>query len=205
MPDEPEDRPDDPQDPPPDPAARPDEGPYGEHGWGGRQAAPGGQQRQQHHGQQPQQSTDPSTPGSWPSGGDQGGRAWATSGTGGEDHPRTTIAFVLSLIALVFVVLLFWLIIPPLLAIPMAIVGIVFGGQARKDMRAQPDRYRNQGLATAAVVLGWITLGLIVVGIVLLVLVIAIFSVSFSEFWNDPQFQEEFLDEIQRQSLRLPI
>lgn len=186
MPDQPEDRPDAAHDPGPPPGhaqRRPADGPYGEHGWGEQQQA---------------------APGSWPSG-DQGGGAWATTRSGGEDHPRTTVAFVLSLVALVFVVLLFWLIIPPLLAIPMAIVGIVFGGQARKDMRAQPGRYRNQGLATAAVVLGWITLGLIVLGIVLVVVVIAIFSVSFSEVWSDPQFQEEFLDELQRQSLRLPI
>ncbi len=127
---------------------------------------------------------------------------WATGGPRAEDHPRTTIAFVLSLVALVFVVLLFWLIIPPLLAIPMAIVGIVFAGQARRDMKAQPGRYRNEGLATAALVLGWITLGLIVLGIVLVVLVIAVFSVSFSEVWNDPQFQEQILEEMQRQSLR---
>lgn len=193
MPDQPDDRPDAADDPgpPPDhtsprPAEGPySEGPYGEHGWGGQQ-----------------QET---APGSWPSGSGQDGGAWPTTRSGGEDHPRTTAAFVLSLVALVFVVLLFWLIIPPLLAIPMAIVGIVFGGQARRDMRAQPDRYRNQGLATAAVVLGWITLGLVVIGIVLVLVVIAIFSVSFSEVWSDPQFQEEFLDEIQRQSLRLPI
>lgn len=119
---------------------------------------------------------------------------WATDGPRAEDHPRTTIAFVLSLVALVFVVLLFWLIIPPLLAIPMAIVGIVFAGQARRDMKAQPGRYRNEGLATAALVLGWITLGLIVLGIVLVVLVVAIFS--------DSQFQEQILEEMQRQSLR---
>lgn len=187
MPDQPDERPDaaDGPDPTPDaPDQPPGEGPYGEHGWGDQQQA---------------------APGPWSSGGTQGDGAWATTGGGGEDHPRTTTAFVLSLVALVFVVLLFWLVIPPLLAIPMAIVGIVFGGQARRDMRAAPGRYRNQGLATAAVVLGWITLGLIVVGIVLVVLVIAIFSVSFSEIWNDPQFQQEFLDEMQRQSLRLPI
>jgi hypothetical protein len=60
-----------------------------------------------------------------------------------EEHPRTILAFVLAIVGL--------MVFPP-----VGIAGLVIGRQIQGDMRAQPYRYRNEGLVTASVVLGWI-------------------------------------------------
>lgn len=73
-----------------------------------------------------------------------------------EEHPRTIVGFVLSLVGLVT----FW---------PLGIVGLVLSNQARRDMRAAPGRYANEGLATAGVVLGWICVALLAMALLALV------------------------------------
>jgi len=48
-----------------------------------------------------------------------------------------------------------------------SIVAIILGTMARKEIRQRPTEISGEGLATAGIVLGWITVGLSVLGLVL--------------------------------------
>ena len=58
-----------------------------------------------------------------------------------------------------------------------AIVAIVTGHLARRDMRAQPGRHDGDGLALAGLILGWtqmVLLGLFVLGLLFVALLVAV-------------------------------
>lgn len=111
------------------------------------------------------------------------------------DHPRTVLAFVLSIVGLGILLVGGWFILPVVVTLPLGILGVIFGRQARRDMSAYPGYYRNEGLATAAVVIGWITVGLSILALVVGLVLLLWFSVMFSRFGPDmmgPEFQRGF-------------
>ena len=46
-----------------------------------------------------------------------------------------------------------------------AIVAVITGGMAQREIQADPARYTGDGLAKAGLILGWIGIGLIVLGV----------------------------------------
>jgi hypothetical protein len=58
------------------------------------------------------------------------------------------------------------------------IVGLILGYSARNQIRASAGQQTGEGLATAAIVIGWIGVGLTVLAIVLFVLFFAAFGVT---------------------------
>jgi uncharacterized protein DUF4190 len=69
------------------------------------------------------------------------------------DHPMTMPAFIVGILALLLTCFL------PFVGL-VGIVAIILGTIARRAMRAQPGHYRNEGLALAGLILGWIAAGL---------------------------------------------
>ncbi len=51
----------------------------------------------------------------------------------------------------------------PVLPIIGSVAGLVTGYIARKEIRAQPERYTGAGMAKAGIILGWVGIGLLVI------------------------------------------
>ncbi len=86
--------------------------------------------------------------------------------------PATRQTHGLAVVSLVSGILA-WMLFPVL----CAIVAIVTGHLARRDMRSQPGRHDGDGLALAGLILGWtqmVLLGLFVLGVLFVALLVAV-------------------------------
>ena len=81
-------------------------------------------------------------------------------------HRNASSAMTWGVTALVF----FWM---PLIAIPTGILSIVFGGDALKAIRAEPQRYQGEDKASTGRILGIIGLSLTSIELVIIILAIA--------------------------------
>jgi len=133
-----------------------------------------GQQPHQQSGQQPGQQ--PAAPAYYP---EQQGQGYQPAGYPPQpgyyigfpppppDHPRSTTALVLGLVALVGAGVCWF----PVVVGPVA---WVIGAKARKEIDANPQAYGGRGQATAGMVLGIIATVLLVLGVILIVVLVAI-------------------------------
>jgi Domain of unknown function (DUF4190) len=67
-----------------------------------------------------------------------------------------------------------------------AILAIVFGYRARREIDESEGRQTGRGLATAGIVLGWVGIGLFIIGIILFFTVFLPLSRDPSHFFPTP-------------------
>ena len=64
----------------------------------------------------------------------------------------------------------------------VGIPAIVMGGKAKREIRDSGGYYDGDGLATAGLVLGWISVGLTIVGIAIFVIVLSVGGFSATRY-----------------------
>ena len=90
----------------------------------------------------------------------------SVNNTPAAERPRIYSLAVVSLVLSILGVVPFPLILFPVLPLIGPIAGIITGNIARKEIRANPERYTGEGYAKAGVILGWIGIAFFIVVIV---------------------------------------
>jgi hypothetical protein len=76
-------------------------------------------------------------------------------------HALAIVSLILSLLGLT-----------PILPLIGSIGGIITGVIARREIRANPEKYSGDGVALAGVILGWIGIALVILGVIAAILLL---------------------------------
>ncbi len=65
---------------------------------------------------------------------------------------------------------------------PVGLAAVILAPQAKREIRAQPDRYDGEGMAQAGLILGWIAVALTVLGVALFVVLLIVGATADSTY-----------------------
>ncbi|OGT28499.1 MAG: hypothetical protein A2Z17_02490 [Gammaproteobacteria bacterium RBG_16_66_13] len=96
--------------------------------------------------------------------------------TPGTTSPPTSTLALVSLVSGIAS----WIVLPAI----GAVVAVITGHMARREIRANPGRFSGDGLAMAGLILGYVQIGIIVLSVCCAVLIFAATGVSFLEIFS---------------------